>query len=212
MSETATRQSIVDYLQSHSYASTKELARELGITLSGVRYHLSMLSRDGLIEEIDQKDPDKGERGRPPRFVRLAVKNRPHNLDQLARALIRLVKSTDFKPATPIDVEVLLADLLAGQPEMIASLPRRLTGVLRSLNQQHYKSTWEARPQGPRIVFHNCPYAAVWADLPSLCQMDQLIVAKMLGADVEMLQTMFDENTEASTCIFQVKLPSPRSG
>jgi predicted ArsR family transcriptional regulator len=210
MSETATRQSIVEYLQSHSYASTKELARELGITLSGVRYHLSMLSRDGLIEEIDQKESDKGERGRPPRFVRLSVKNRPHNLDQLARALIRLVKSQNIEAKLPIEVEIQLADLLAGQPEIIASLPRRLTFVLRSLNQQHYKSTWEARPQGPRITFHNCPYAAVWAELPTLCQMDRLILVKMLGADVEMLQTMFDENADTSTCIFQVKLPSPQ--
>jgi predicted ArsR family transcriptional regulator len=210
MSEAATRKSIVDYLQSHSYASTKELARELGITLSGVRYHLSMLSRDGLIEEIEQKEADKGERGRPPRFVRLSVNNRPHNIDQLTRALIRLLVSTDNKPTIPLEVQ--LADLLAGQPEMIASLPRQLASVLRSLNFQHYKSTWEARPQGPRIIFHNCPYAAVWADLPALCRMDRIILAKVLGADVEMLQTMFgDSVAETSTCIFQVIQPHPRS-
>ena len=208
MSETATRQSILDYLQGHTYASTKELARELGITLSGVRYHLSMLSRDALIEEIDPRESDKGERGRPPRFVRLTVKIRPHNLDQLSRALIRLVIDTQNEMTSPIIVEEQLADLLAGQPEIISSLPRRLTSVLKRLNQQQYKSTWEARPQGPRILFHNCPYAAVWAELPALCQVDRLILTKMLDADVEMLQTMFDVSVETPTCIFQVKLPS----
>ena len=208
MSEAATRKSIIDYLQSHSYASTKELARELGITLSGVRYHLSMLSRDALIEEIDQRESDKGERGRPPRFVRLAVTNRPHNLDQLTRALIRLVNNAASGPSEPIESQ--LADLIAGQAEVIASLPRRLASTLRSLNLQHYKSTWEARPQGPRIIFHNCPYAAVWSDLPALCQMDRLMLAKMLGADVKMLQTMFDEGAESSTCIFQAQVSPSR--
>lgn len=210
MTEAATRKSIVDYLQSHAYASTKELSREIGITLSGVRYHLSMLSRDGLIEKIDQRESDKGERGRPPRFVRLSVTNRPHNLDQLARALIRLVKSA--APESSVPIERQLADLMAGQPETVTSLPRRLTGTLRSLNLQHYKSTWEARPQGPRIIFNNCPYAAIWADLPALCQMDRLILATMLGGDIEMRQTMFDENIESSTCIFQVQMPSSRPG
>ncbi len=204
MADAATRKAILEYLHRRPFASSQELARELGITLSGVRYHLSRLAREGLVEDANPPLDQKLDRGRPPRTVRLTEQNRLHNLDRLTRALARL--ALEPQPAMPGKIEVRLAELLAGEPAPGTSLPKRLANAILLLNRQQYSSSWEARSSGPRITFGNCPYAAVWHDLPVLCQMDRLMLERLLGAEVELVQTMFPAGSTEGTCIFQMHL------
>jgi len=46
----STRQSILEYLQRQGRATVKELGALLGLTSTGIRQHLTVLERDGLVE------------------------------------------------------------------------------------------------------------------------------------------------------------------
>ncbi len=56
-----TRRQILDYLRSHGKGSVKELGDLLGLTSTGIRQHLTILERDGLIEGHEAR----GRVGRP---------------------------------------------------------------------------------------------------------------------------------------------------
>ncbi len=56
-----TRQDILDHLRRHGSGSVKELGQLLGLTSTGIRQHLTILERDGLIEAREER----GRVGRP---------------------------------------------------------------------------------------------------------------------------------------------------
>ncbi|MCA9856264.1 MAG: ArsR family transcriptional regulator, partial [Dehalococcoidia bacterium] len=45
----STRQAILDYLRMHREATVRDLSRELSLTTTGIRQHLSILEQDGLV-------------------------------------------------------------------------------------------------------------------------------------------------------------------
>ncbi|HUI88160.1 MAG TPA: hypothetical protein VLX61_05500 [Anaerolineales bacterium] len=56
---------------------------------------------------------------------------------------------------------------------------KRLAAIIDKLNECHYQARWEAGAAGPRIFFAHCPYAAIIAKHPELCQMDVALVSAM---------------------------------
>ena len=51
----ATRQQILDYLRREGRVTVKELDRLLGLTSTGIRQHLTVLERDGLVEAFEER-------------------------------------------------------------------------------------------------------------------------------------------------------------
>ena len=49
----STRQQILEYLQRHGRGTVKELGELLDLTSTGIRQHLTVLERDGLVEVHD---------------------------------------------------------------------------------------------------------------------------------------------------------------
>ena len=66
----ATRQQIVDYLRRQGRATVKELDVYLGLTSTGVRQHLTVLEREGLVEAHEER----GHVGRPALVYQLTDK------------------------------------------------------------------------------------------------------------------------------------------
>ncbi len=56
-----TRQQILEYLQRHGRATVKELGQVLRLTSTGIRQHLTVLERDGLVVAREER----GRVGRP---------------------------------------------------------------------------------------------------------------------------------------------------
>ena len=67
----------------------------------------------------------------------------------------------------------------SGQPLM-----RRLASTIERLNSMHYQARWEAGAEGPRIILGHCPYRAIIADHPELCQMDAALLTELLQDEV----------------------------
>ncbi|TET95672.1 MAG: winged helix-turn-helix transcriptional regulator, partial [Dehalococcoidia bacterium] len=57
----STRQQILQYLQRHGRATVKELGSLLSLTSTGIRQHLTVLERDGLVDAREER----GRVGRP---------------------------------------------------------------------------------------------------------------------------------------------------
>src|SRR3990172_4149610 len=87
----ATRQQILDYLRRNGRATVKDLDVHLGLTSTGVRQHLTVLEREGLVEAHEER----GRVGRPALVYSLTEQGDalyPKKYDQLANTLLEEVR------------------------------------------------------------------------------------------------------------------------
>jgi predicted ArsR family transcriptional regulator len=175
-----TRQGIQDYLLDHPYSYAEELSEALSKTRANIQYHLKRLAADGLITPVTPFFTTP-ERGRPRQYYALSPREKPDNLTLLAGALLRLY--LDLSPDQEIDPDKLaaLAQAILLPKAPISSSTSRLSHQVKELTARGYQARWEAHAGGPEIIFRNCPYAALIADHPELCQMDALLLKNNLG-------------------------------
>src|SRR3990172_5882694 len=87
----ATRQQILDFLRLHGRATVKELDGHLGLTSTGVRQHLTVLEREGLVMAHEER----GRVERPAIVYELTEQGDtlyPKSYDQLANLLLEEVR------------------------------------------------------------------------------------------------------------------------
>jgi predicted ArsR family transcriptional regulator len=123
----ATRQQILDYLRRNSRGTVKELGRLLGLTSTGIRQHLTVLERDGLVEAREER----GRVGRPTLVYSLTGKADelfPKAYDRLVSVLLEEMRAT------------------AGNEQLFQMLQR----VARRLAEPHLE-TVEGRPLEARV-------------------------------------------------------------
>ncbi len=90
----STRQQILDYLQRQGRATVKDLGQLLGLTSTGIRQHLTVLERDGLVEAREER----GRVGRPTLVYSLTEKADalfPKAYDLLAGVLLEEVRASE---------------------------------------------------------------------------------------------------------------------
>jgi predicted ArsR family transcriptional regulator len=90
----STRQRILEYLQRQGRATVKELGRLLGLTSTGIRQHLTVLERDGLVAAKEER----GRVGRPTLVYSLSEKADslfPKTYDVLAAMLLEEIRDNE---------------------------------------------------------------------------------------------------------------------
>ena len=90
----STRQQILEYLQRHGRGTVKELGALLGLTSTGIRQHLTVLERDGLVEAHEER----GRVGRPTLVYSLTGKADalfPKTYDLLANVLLEEIRANE---------------------------------------------------------------------------------------------------------------------
>ncbi len=90
----STRQRILEYLQRQGRGTVKELGQLLGLTSTGIRQHLTVLERDGLVDAREER----GRVGRPTLVYSLTDKADslfPKAYDTLASLLLEEIKSSE---------------------------------------------------------------------------------------------------------------------
>ena len=106
----STRRSILDYMQRHGRATVKELGGLLGLTSTGIRQHLTVLERDGLVEAREER----GRVGRPTLVYSLTDKADslyPKRYDMLASVLL--------EERTVLGLRNTLEEILVSQAEVV---------------------------------------------------------------------------------------------
>ena len=156
-----------------------------------VRHHLRVLTTDGRLELSFVRGRDG--RGRPEKVYSLPRSSLGDNLAALGDALLSEASST-------IQMEA-LATRLAGEASLADQpIARRLNLSVEKLNNMNYHARWEAGPQGPRLIFGHCPYAALIGKHPELCRMDAALLEKLMG---DAVTQMFKIGKEGSSiCLF----------
>ena len=198
------RNKILAYLQSHPAATVDDLSVELATkTLPNIRYHLQNLLSEGMVFQSGSIPSPR--RGRPVLQYSLIPAYQKNNLDTLSSLALDAL----FAGKTQAEIQA----LLNGLGERIVPLPQPLSGTLtqrftklvEALNKNTYAARWEARPEGPRILFGHCPYAAVIQQHPELCQMDNHILSRSTGKTMEQLAQIGIGNPCNLHCIFVIK-------
>ena len=180
----ATRQQIVDYLRRHSRATVKELNTHLGLTSTGVRQHLTVLEREGLVDAQEER----GRVGRPALVYRLTDSGDalyPKSYDQLANILLEEVREV----AGGQTLQTLLRRTATrfAEPYRARLAGRSLAERVQEASKivQDRGSLSEAVQDGDDwlIKQYTCPFPKVAEENSCVCALDVEFIRQLVGAD-----------------------------
>ncbi len=198
------RQRVLNYLKNQRSASATQIGRGLNMSAANVRHHLSIMLADGRITLIDEKR--LGGRGRPVKSYGLSEKSLGDNFALLSDAILGELLN-GLSPEKRDGMLNAIAKTLAVQVEtnnLNIPVTKRLAIIVDKLNELHYQARWEAGPQGPRILFAHCPYAAIIEKHPELCRMDEIVVGNLMNAKACQLAKIKQQPIGSPYCVFGI--------
>jgi predicted ArsR family transcriptional regulator len=183
----ATRQDILDHLRRHGQASVKELGDLLGLTSTGIRQHLTILERDGLIAAREER----GRVGRPALVFSLTKEGDalyPKRYDMLAGLLLDEIEAMTGTRGLQTLVQRAasrLAEPLAFRMEE-KSLPERVQEVARILEEQGCLVDAVTSENDYLIIRYTCPFPDVAVTHSSVCILDAEFMRILLQAEAQL--------------------------
>jgi predicted ArsR family transcriptional regulator len=198
---TATRGRILDYLQVRKTATANEISYALGLTAADVRHHLAILISEGAVE-VTGKRQGRG-RGRPAHIYSSTTQAQRHNLDRLSCALLDEFVAPSEEPDQSYNIERISTRLL-GKVNNGGNLTQRLYRSVEKLNELNYQAHWEAHSSAPRLILGHCPYALIIETNPELCQIDAVMLEKLINVPVRQIGKLILDDRGAKHCIFEI--------
>jgi DeoR family transcriptional regulator, suf operon transcriptional repressor len=185
------RQKVLTYLTKTRTASAREISRGLKMSPETVRHHLRVLVTDGRLEISFVRE--RAGRGRPEKVYSLPRAALGDNFAALSEAVL-----------AEAGVSVQMDDLakhLAGDANFAEQpISKRLNMTVEKMNRMNYHARWEAGPQGPRLIFGHCPYAAILGKHPELCKMDAALLERLMGDEAAQMFRIGKDGS--SSCVF----------
>ncbi len=203
----ATRQQILDYLREHRHATVKGLGEHLGLTSTGIRQHLTVLERDGLIDAREER----GHVGRPALVYRLSNAGDglyPKKYDELATALIEEAREL-LGPETLQKLMKNVAARVAKQyaPRMEGKLPaERLEETAKIISDRGNITDAVWVGDDYLIRTHTCPFWNVAQKNSAVCALDVEFVRHLAGADARLSSSLLRGD---DCCTFRVRPRTP---
>jgi predicted ArsR family transcriptional regulator len=198
---------VIEHIKRNGSATIKELEELLGVTTNAVRQHLQALQADGYIE---RRQVNVGV-GRPHHAYSISAK--AHDLfachcDDLALTLLEEV----FALEGPERAGMLLGRVGDRLAQRYASsvrgevLQERVEQLADALYKRGVLTDVEVEDEN-YIVLHayNCPYHELAQEHRSICEMDEEVMRKILGSDVNLSECMMDGHRG---CSFVVSKPA----
>lgn len=181
----STRGRIVTLLR-RSGSTVEELARALDVTDNGVRAHLAVLERDGIVRQRGSVRRGSGG-GKPAYFYELE----PEAEDLFPKAyepvLRRLLDVLSERTGEEKAEELLRAvgRRLAEEREVPADGARaRMEAAVAMLNELGGLAELEESDGGFVIRGYSCPLGGVTPDHPEVCRMAETLIAELAGVPV----------------------------
>jgi predicted ArsR family transcriptional regulator len=196
-----TRERILVLLRRHGRLSAPRLAELLQLTSVGVRRHLALLERDGLV----RASIEKPRRGRPAAVYRLTdagLETFPRHYDEVAREALTFLKGRDAATLSQFLAwrNERLAASYAGRVEG-ATLAERTDALAEVLSEQGFMAEVEPVDGGLRLCQHNCTVEHLANELPDLCASEAELFERLLGTRVEREATLVDGAVRCETRI-----------
>jgi predicted ArsR family transcriptional regulator len=190
--------------------AARDLGRELGYSLNGVRHHLKELEADGLVSYERRHQgvgapvfvyrlTAAGEALFPRRYEATLLEFLDHVVAQNGREAAVRVLESHFD-----DLARRLGDALAG-----ASPQRRLEAVATALSEEGYMAEWQEQHDGSfaTLTEHNCAVKAVAERFPELCQAEARFLDAVLPGPVERRAHIL---AGCGACEYLVRLDRPK--
>ncbi len=205
----STRQQILEYMQRHGRATVKELGSLLGLTSTGIRQHLTVLERDGLVEAREER----GRVGRPTLVYSLTEQADalfPKQYDDLAGIILEEIRAVDgnerlhhllgrvaHRLAEPYD------DRVAG-----LDLPGRVRETTRVLEEQGCVVDWFEEEGDFFIDEYTCPFPKVAAADRAVCALHVDFVRHLTGGDTRLTRSLLRGERSCTYRIRSVENPA----
>jgi predicted ArsR family transcriptional regulator len=205
------QEQIIEFIRSHRVARVEEISAALNMTQANIRHHLSILQKQGLVE-------NKGKRfgygkGRPARLFGLPQYALGENINRLLDILLQEI-AIHLPTLTSEIILHRVAERMAHAqaPDaqthpggMTHNLTQRLSRTIAILNTMNYQAHWEAHTRAPRLIFNNCPYASIIEAHPELCRIDEYLIQDLIGKLVYQKSKRTIDNRGLHYCMFSVE-------
>jgi predicted ArsR family transcriptional regulator len=201
----ATRQDILDYLRRHRQATVKTLGEHLGLTSTGIRQHLTVLERDGLVEAREER----GHVGRPALLYRLTAKGDalfPKMYDALANAVIEETRA--LVGAEPLQKIMRNVAERFAEPYMTRLEGKegadRLAEIAAIMAERGCLTDISTEADGAiSISQHACLYPNVATHNSVACQIDVELLRQFVGGDPRLVTSLLRGD---DSCTYRVYL------
>jgi len=199
----ATRQEILDYLRRHSQATVKELGQHLQLTSTGIRQHLTVLERDGLIEAHEER----GHVGRPALVYRLSPAGDalyPKKYDALANALIeesRNLLGPETLQRLMKNVAARFAEPYRARLQGLSTLERAREAA-RIIQERGCLAECAEEQDGVLIRQQSCPFPNVAQRNSAVCALDVEFVRQLVGTDARLITSLLRGD---DSCTYRVR-------
>ena len=198
----STRGRVVTLLRRASF-TVDELARELDLTNNGVRAHLAVLERDGIVRQRGSLRRTSSGGGKPAYLYELTQEGEELFPKAYEPTLGRLLDVLCERHG-PEESEALLRSVgrrLAEEHSRRADgAHARLEMAVEVLNELGGLAKLEERDDALVIRGYSCPLAGVTPEHPEVCRMAEALVAEVAGVSVQ----EHCDRSERPRCCFEV--------
>ena len=181
---TSTRGQIVALLRRAS-RTVEELAKALGLTDNGVRAHLAILERDGIVQQ--RGTVSRGSGGKPAYIYELTPEAEdlfPKAYEPALRGLLDVLT----EQVRPEESEALLRRagrrMAEGRTVPADGVRARLEAAVSVFNELGGLAELEERNGDYVIRSYSCPLAAVVPAHPEVCRMAETLLTELAGVPV----------------------------
>jgi predicted ArsR family transcriptional regulator len=181
----STRGRIVTLIRRAS-RTVEDLARELDLTDNGVRAHLAVLERDGLVRQ--RGSVRRGGSGGKPAYIYELTPQAEDLFPKAYEPVLRRLLDVLSEQAGEEKSEALLR-AVGGRLAEERGVPAddtlaRLESAVEVLNKLGGLAELEERDGAVVIRGYSCPLAGVTPDHPEVCRMTETLIAELAGVPV----------------------------
>lgn len=199
----STRQQILEYLQRHGRGTVKELGELLGLTSTGIRQHLTVLERDGLVDAREER----GRVGRPTLVYSLTEKADglfPKTYDVLAGLLLEEIRANDGNERLQQLLQRVAHRLAAPHLERVGGKPlgERVKETARIIEEQGCLVDWAESDGEFYIEEFTCPFPKIAERDRAVCALHVEFVHSLTGGDTRLVRSLLRGER---TCTYRIR-------
>ena len=203
----STRQHIIEYLQRHGRATVKELGNLLKLTSTGIRQHLTVLERDGLVDAHEER----GRVGRPTLVYSLTDKADalfPKTYDELASVLLEEVRAADGNQRVHELLHRVAERMAEPYGERVdgKALPQRVEETARIMEEQGCLVDVRAEGEEYFIDEYTCPFLKVAQEDRAICALHVDFVRILSGGDTRLSSSLLRGER---SCTYRIRETKP---
>ena len=205
----STRQQILEYLQRHGRGTVKELGSLLGLTSTGIRQHLTVLERDGLVEAHEER----GRVGRPTLVYALTNKADalfPKTYDTLANVLLEEIRANEGNEKLQKLLRQVAHRLAAPYEERMRGkdLGKRVKETAAVLEEQGCLADWSQDDTGAYFIDeYSCPFPKIAERDRAVCALHVEFVGILTEGDARLTRSLLRGER---ACTYRIRPASVR--